>query len=390
MAALPASPWRNVILFLVVAAFGMKIGIVPVHSWMPLTYTAAPIPAASVLSGAAVKAGVIGLIRFLPLENALPHWGGALVGAGLLTSFYGVAVGITQSNPKTVLAYSSVSQMGFIAAVLGMGQMAGSGGVVLDAAFYAAHHVLVKGALFLGVGVAAAGETGRRRLWLLLLPASVIALGLGGLPLTGGALAKLAVKGVLGEGVVGALATVSSAGTALLMLHFLHRLVSTAAKDREKKAPTRLLLPWLAMAAASIAVPWALYAATRIGPLSDALRPAELWQGLWPVLVGGVLAVGLRFWGDRLPRIPEGDLVVAGPGAARAAAVCGSALERADGFLGKWPVASLSLVVVAILLAMAMVWELICELGKGGRQKSGFGREIASVGDISVWRTRFE
>ena len=47
----------------------MKIALVPLHGWMPLSYTAAPIPAAAVLSGAAVKAGVIGLIRFLPLTR---------------------------------------------------------------------------------------------------------------------------------------------------------------------------------------------------------------------------------------------------------------------------------------------------------------------------------
>jgi NADH:ubiquinone oxidoreductase subunit 5 (subunit L)/multisubunit Na+/H+ antiporter MnhA subunit len=40
---------------------------------------------------------------------------------GLFSAFYGVAIGITQQNPKTVLAYSSISQMGVIAAVLGMG-----------------------------------------------------------------------------------------------------------------------------------------------------------------------------------------------------------------------------------------------------------------------------
>ncbi len=135
--------------------FGAKIGLVPFHIWMPLAYRAAPIPAAAVLSGAAVKAGVIGLIRFLPLDVATPEWGEALVVAGLFSAFYGVAIGITQRNPKTVLAYSSVSQMGVIAAVFGMGLAVGDGDAALFAGFYAAHHTLVKGALFLAVGVAA-------------------------------------------------------------------------------------------------------------------------------------------------------------------------------------------------------------------------------------------
>ena len=76
VAALPASPWRESTLLLLILGFGLKIGLVPLHVWMPLAYPAAPIPAAAVLSGAAVKAGVIGLIRFLPLDAALPDWGG--------------------------------------------------------------------------------------------------------------------------------------------------------------------------------------------------------------------------------------------------------------------------------------------------------------------------
>ena len=164
---------------------------------MPLAYTAAPIPAAAVLSGAAVKAGVIGFIRFLPLGVAMPEWGEALATAGIFSAFYGVVVGITQENPKTVLAYSSVSQMGLLAAALGMGLAAGDPGTALGASFSAAHHILVKGGLFLAIGVSA---TAGARLWPVLIPAAVLALGLGGLPLTGGTLAKLAVKAQFGEG----------------------------------------------------------------------------------------------------------------------------------------------------------------------------------------------
>ena len=75
VAALPTSPWRDAALALIIIGFGMKIALVPLHGWMPLAYSAAPIPAAAVLSGAAVKAGVIGLIRFLPLSAAFPGWG---------------------------------------------------------------------------------------------------------------------------------------------------------------------------------------------------------------------------------------------------------------------------------------------------------------------------
>src|SRR6516164_5963462 len=243
--ALPTSPWRDASLVLLILGFGLKIGLVPGHVWMPLAYTAAPVPAAAVLSGAAVKAGIIGLIRFLPLGVAMPKWGEALAAAGMLSAFYGVVVGITQQNPKTVLAYSSVSQMGLLAAALGMGLASGDIGAALGVSFSAAHHVLVKGALFLAIGVSASAGP---RLWPVVIPAAVLALGLAGLPFSGGMLAKLAVKTQLGEGIVGTLAPWSAVASTLLMLHFLRCLMQTTPRD---PAPTALLRPWLIMAFAA-------------------------------------------------------------------------------------------------------------------------------------------
>ena len=352
VAALPVSPWRDTALTLLILGFGLKIGLVPAHVWMPLAYTAAPIPAAAVLSGAAVKAGVIGFIRFLPLGTAMPGWGKALAAAGMFSAFYGVLVGITQKNPKTVLAYSSVSQMGLLAAALGMGLAAGDTGAALGASFSAAHHVLVKGGLFLAIGVAA---TAGPRLWPVLIPAAVLALGLGGLPLTGGMLAKLAMKAQLGEGVVGILATFSAVGSTLLMLHFLRRLIQTSPREAEAPAPAGLIWPWLIMAFAAVAVPWALYRVTESGTLLEALAPATLWAALWPVLIGGVLAVGLWRWGHHAPRVPEGDVVVVGETAIRAIVPWGEAIERADRWLRRWPVASLSLLTLVIILGAAML-----------------------------------
>jgi formate hydrogenlyase subunit 3/multisubunit Na+/H+ antiporter MnhD subunit len=353
VAALPESPWRDPALALLIAGFGLKAGLIPLHVWMPLTYRAAPIPAAAVLSGAAVKAGVIGLIRFLPLGQELPEWGGILAIVGLLSAFYGVAVGITQTNPKTVLAYSSVSQMGLIAAVLGVGLVNGDRDAAVVAAFYAERHTLVKGALFLVVGLVAA--TGSCRLWSALLPAALLALSLGGLPVTGGALAKLAVKASLGESVVATLATVAAAGTTLLMLHFLRRLQTAAAdQELERGSPRGLVSPWLAMALASVAVPVALYPAAGFGSPVHALAPAALVAALSPVLLGGILAVGLWRWIPRLPSLPEGDIVVVGEAAARASVAWGAALERAETVLKRWPVACLSLLVAAIILGALM------------------------------------
>jgi multicomponent Na+:H+ antiporter subunit A len=351
VAALPRSPWCNTALTLLILGFGLKIGLVPGHVWMPLAYTAAPVPAAAVLSGAAVKAGIIGLIRFLPLGVAMPKWGEALAAAGMLSAFYGVVVGITQQNPKTVLAYSSVSQMGLLAAALGMGLASGDIGAALGASFSAANHVLVKGGLFLAIGVAAVNGA---RLWPVLIPAAVLALGLGGLPFTGGMLAKLAVKAQFGEGVLGIFATLSAVGSTVLMLHFLQRLAQTLPRDGQAPG-LGVGWPWLAIACAAVAVPWVLYPTVGGGALLEAVATRTLWAALWPVLIGVVLAIGMWRWGHRLPRVPEGDVVVVGEKAMRATVIWGELIERADDYLRQWPLATLSLLAFVIILGTVML-----------------------------------
>ena len=352
VATLAASPDRDTILALLIAGFGVKAGLVPLHVWMPLAHSAAPVPASSVLSGAVVKAGIIGLIRFLPSGEALPATGQLLAWAGFVTAFYGVLVGLTQRHPKAVLAYSSVSQMGVVVAALGLGLAAGDGSARIAAAFYAAHHVLVKGALFLAVGVAAAGPQGRRG-WVL-APALLLCLGLGGLPFTGGAIAKYATKDVFGSGLAAWLAAASAAGTTLLMLHFLRRLALAEVKGAGH-APAGLLLPWLAMAAAALLLPWLLYAPAGLGEASAALGVEALWAALWPVAAGAALALALRGRADALPAVPEGDIAAGLGPATRVTLEIGSRLGDLDHVLRGWTAATVALVLVAIAIGWALL-----------------------------------
>jgi multicomponent Na+:H+ antiporter subunit A len=350
-AALPGLPHRELILALLVIGFGTKAGLVPMQFWMPLAYDAAPAPAAAVLSGAAVKASVIGLIRFLPFDGAAHDWGLAMAALGLFSAFYGVAVGIAQTNPKVVLAYSSVSQMGFIVAIIGLALVAGDAQDTLPIAFYAAHHLLVKGALFLAVGVVAL--TGAERLRAQLLPAGLIAIGIAGLPPTGGMLAKVAVKDLFDGPLLAALSALSAAATTILMIHFLRRLVATSATEPSARAPTQLAVAWQTMALLAVAVPWAVYVAMPVGDLG--MLPPAVLDALWPILLGGLLALGLWWRGDRMPRIERGHVVVATEHASRVALACGKLFERADLALRQWPLASGLLLVLVLLLSAAML-----------------------------------
>lgn len=358
IAALDGSPWYWITMGLLLVGFALKLALVPVHFWMPLAHTAAPVPASAILSGAAVKAGVIGLIRFLPFEAGAPHWGYLLLSVGLITAYYAVAIGVTQREVKTVLAYSTVSQMGLIAAATGLALSAGEPAAIALLTLYAAHHLLAKGALFLGVGVVVDGVTRRR--WLVLLPAVLVGLGIAGLPLTGGAAAKLALKPLFDTPWLGFLAALSAAGSTLLMLHFLHRLwLSGEPVESRSSGVFRRLLPWWLMALAALLLPWQLPAWLGLGTWQSWLVPtlslAALWKALWPMLLGALAALALWRWGERLPAVPPGDILVFGAPAARLVAAIGATVERLDGGLRRWPVAGLAVLMIALLLWGAVI-----------------------------------
>ena len=119
-AAVPGHAVQDAFMAMAVIGFGIKSGLLTLHVWMPLAYRAAPVPAAAALAGAMFTAGLLGWLRLLPIgEAALAPWGNLLIAAGLLATFYGVFVGLTQKEPKTLLAYSSMSQMGLMTAGLG-------------------------------------------------------------------------------------------------------------------------------------------------------------------------------------------------------------------------------------------------------------------------------
>ncbi len=127
-----------------------------------------PAAAVAVLSGAMIKAGLLGWLRFLPPgDAALAGWGQALMVAGVTGIFFGSILALLQQQPRRVLGYSSVSKMGVLTTGMGAALAWPTAAPALIGAvvIYAAHHALVKGALFLGLGLA---ERGGLRPWLLI------------------------------------------------------------------------------------------------------------------------------------------------------------------------------------------------------------------------------
>ncbi|MBD1401217.1 complex I subunit 5 family protein [Pelovirga terrestris] len=294
-ATLANAEGMNLILALLLVALGIKMGAVPLHFWLPLAHPAAPIPASAVLSGAMIKAGLLGLLRLFPLGFAtLPGWSATLLSLGLLMAFFGVLMGLLQKQPKTLLAYSSISQIGFPLMAIGLGLAAPQQWPLLApvVGFYALHHGLAKGALFLGVGMTghlnSPGLMRHVTLAGLMLPA----LALAGAPFTSGALAKAGLKPflmlspLLDESLLTLLLGGAAVGTTLLMGRLLLILWSPA-RAAVKAATSGMWGGWSLLLLAVVLV------SSYPGVLTSSAAGADLkWiDALWPVAGGAIITL---------------------------------------------------------------------------------------------------
>jgi NADH-quinone oxidoreductase subunit M len=132
-------------------AFAIKVPMWPFHTWLPDAHTEAPTAGSVILAGVLLKLGGYGLIRFnLPLFPDAAHdlaW--LVIGLSLVGMLYGAVVAVRQPDLKRLIAYSSVSHMGFV--TLGIFVFGEQG--LAGAVFQMVAHGLITGALFLLVGV---------------------------------------------------------------------------------------------------------------------------------------------------------------------------------------------------------------------------------------------
>ena len=147
-------------ILLLIGGFGIKAGLVPLHIWLPQAHPVAPTPGSALLSGILIKTGAYGLIRTGQLLNwgqtdLVPWVGTLLVVIGVLTMFVGVCLALLQGNAKRLLAYHSISQMGYIVVGIGSALVLRQSGAVgiTGAIFHSLNHALFKSALFFGVGI---------------------------------------------------------------------------------------------------------------------------------------------------------------------------------------------------------------------------------------------
>ncbi len=159
-------PARTLIVILLVIGFGIKAGMVPLHIWLPKAHPVAPAPASALLSGIMIKTGAYGIARvtgvmYTPeaaetaaLWSYTSQIGTALIWLGILTMFTAAFMALFQVNAKRILAFSSVSQMGYM--IMGLGCLAylGFEGPMAMGGFslHVVNHAFFKAGMFMMVG----------------------------------------------------------------------------------------------------------------------------------------------------------------------------------------------------------------------------------------------
>lgn len=138
-------------LFLI--GFGVKAALVPMHTWLPDAHSMAPSGISAMLSGVVIETGLVALLRAVGAVSASSvSWGGLLLGFGALNMLLGNLMALRQTQVKRLLAYSSISHVGYmlvgLGAAVGYQVAAGAGG----AFFHLITHSLMKGLAFLAAG----------------------------------------------------------------------------------------------------------------------------------------------------------------------------------------------------------------------------------------------
>ena len=277
--------------------FGVKIALVPMHTWLADAHAQAPSGISAILSGVVIEMGLIALLRALSiLAGSAIVWGELLLAFAVLNMLAGNLLALRQTQVKRLLAFSTISHVGYMLLGLGIALYAGSAAGAQGGLFHLLSHGLMKGLAFLAAGallyalssahsLTIADLAGAaRRYPLLALTFSLALLGLGGLPPLVGFASKWQILAagitshsllIYGLVALAALNSVLSLAYYAPLVNALYRQQPSAAVLAGRPLPLQMNAPLLLLGLAVVAIGlWPNLARWLVEPAAAALLAA--------------------------------------------------------------------------------------------------------------------
>lgn len=283
---------------LFIIGFGVKAALVPLHTWLPDAHSQAPSGISAMLSGVVIEAGLVAMLRALgALHLVTVSWGALLLGFAAANILVGNLMALRQTQVKRLLAYSSLSHMGYILLGVGAAVLTGSEYSAAGGFFHILTHAMMKGLAFLGAGALlyslhqAAGNHdplvlddlngASRKYPLTAFAFSVAVLGLGGLPPLAGFMSKwqIFVGGfqtgntwIMALVVFAALNSVFSLGYYAPLVNRLYRRQPAEIVEQGKPIPVLMSVPMVVLSLGVVVLGfWPTLADWLTGPAAQSL-----------------------------------------------------------------------------------------------------------------------
>jgi proton-translocating NADH-quinone oxidoreductase chain N len=287
---------------LFVIGFGVKAALVPMHTWLPDAHSQAPSGISAMLSGVVIEAGLVALLRAVAsLSGVTLSWGVLLMAFGALNMLAGNLLALRQKQVKRMLAFSSLSHMGYMLVGLGIAVYMGQSAAASGSFFHVINHGLMKGLAFLAAGallytlyIKTGDHTSpltisdlggaARRYPVVALTLSIAVLGLAGLPPFAGFMSKWQIfaAGFETQNMAIDLLVIFAALNSVLSLAYyapvvnaVYRQEPSEAVTRGAKLPITMSIPLVVLAVAIVVIGvWPSLLAGLTGPAGVALVKA--------------------------------------------------------------------------------------------------------------------
>ncbi len=377
---LQAEPATIVAAALMTVGLLAKTALFPLHLWLPPAHAGAPAAASAALSALVVKGSFFIVVRlWFQVMPALPGAAAAqlLASLGAAAILFGSVVALRQERLKLLIAYSTLAQLGYLFLMFPLAfdpvsAQLRSGGALAGGILQAMSHATAKAAMFMAAGLIYAalghdrigGLAGAARA----LPISVLAFAVGGaalmgLPPSAGYLAKgLLLDAASGSAQWWWALTIQAGGiftSSYVLLVLAHALVPGDGPIALRAPVSRVSeAAALVLALCSLLLglmPWQSFLSVSPQTMPNPLG-FDVLSALWPILLGGVVAILIGRGTLRFAGIPS-KIIIAWVGGARTVAVAvAEKLVGIDSALRQWPAASLALLVLAIMFMALLAW----------------------------------